>query len=171
MRMPPCERTPGTPNRPPAFHGFRGIAYLALGCACVGLAAVGAVLPVLPTTPFLLLASFCFVRSSPRLHGWLLRSPLFGPVLRDWHQHRGVRPRVKVRAAAVLVTAVAASLAWGNLTGPALLLLLVLAAVGLGVVLRLPVIRDEPAPGLAAPRRGGPPAQGELADDVRAKRD
>ena len=171
MSVPQCERTPGTPNRPPVLRGSRGVVYLALGCAFVGLAAVGAVLPVLPTTPFLLLASFFLVRSSPRLHDGLLRSPLFGPVLRDWHQHRGVRPRVKVSAVAVMLAAVAASIAWGNLTGPAVLLLLVLAAVGLGVVLRLPVIRDAPAPGLAASRRGGQPAKGDLADEARARPD
>jgi uncharacterized membrane protein YbaN (DUF454 family) len=119
---------------------------VALGWVFVGLGALGAALPVLPTTPFLLVATFFFARSSPRLCDWLLRSPLFGPFLRDWHQHRGVRPRVKVGAVAVMLAAVAASILWANLSWPVIVLLLVLAAVGLGVVLRLPVIRDAPLP-------------------------
>jgi uncharacterized membrane protein YbaN (DUF454 family) len=126
------------------IHGPRGAAYVALGCIFVGLGALGAVLPVLPTTPFLLLASFFFVRSSPRLNQWLLRSPLFGPFLRDWHQHRGVRPAVKVTAVATVFVAVAASIIWGNLTGWGIALLLALAIVGFVVVIRLPVIRAEP---------------------------
>jgi uncharacterized membrane protein YbaN (DUF454 family) len=132
-------------HRPPLIHGPRGAAYVALGCIFVGLGALGAVLPVLPTTPFLLLASFFFVRSSPRLNHWLLRSPLFGPFLRDWHQHRGIRPVVKVTAVATVFVAVAASVVWGNLTSLGVALLLGFAAVGLIVVIRLPVIRDFPS--------------------------
>jgi uncharacterized protein len=137
--------TPDAPDRPPLAHGPRGAIYVAVGCVFVGLGALGAVLPVLPTTPFLLMASFFFLRSSPRLNERLLRSPLFGPFLRDWHRHRGVRPRVKVGAVAALLVAVGASIAWGNLSRPVLVLLLVVAAVGLAVVLRLPVIRDAAA--------------------------
>jgi uncharacterized membrane protein YbaN (DUF454 family) len=132
------------PVPPPLVRGLRGVAYTALGCVFVGLGVLGAVLPVLPTTPFLLAAGFFFVRSSPRLNDRLLHSPLFGPFLRDWHQHRGVRLRVKVRAVALMLAAVTASIVWGNLSWPVLVLLLVLAAVGLVVVLRLPVIRDAP---------------------------
>jgi uncharacterized membrane protein YbaN (DUF454 family) len=139
---------------------------VALGCVCVGLGAVGAVLPVLPTTPFLLAASFFFVRSSPRLNDRLSRSPLFGPFLRDWHQYRGVRPRVKVGAVAAMPMAVAASIAWGNLSWPVLVLLLVLAAIGLAVVLRLPVIRDGPPAEMAA-GDCGQPAPGGVGDEVR----
>lgn len=136
--------TSQAPDRPPLFHGPRGVAYAALGWVFVGLGVLGAVLPVMPTTPFLLLASFFFVRSSPRLNNWLLRSPLFGRFLRDWNRHRGVRPRVKFNAAALMLIAVAVSITWGNLSWPVLSLLLVLVAVGLMVVLRLPVIRDAP---------------------------
>jgi uncharacterized membrane protein YbaN (DUF454 family) len=117
---------------------------VALGWVFVGIGALGTVLPVLPTTPFLLVATFFFARSSPRLCAWLLRSPLFGPFLRDWHQHRGVRLRAKVGAVTVMLAAVAASIVWGNLSWPVIVLLLALAASGVAVVLRLPVIRDAP---------------------------
>lgn len=132
-------------DRPPVVGGIRGLICVALGCCCVGLGVLGALLPVLPTTPFLLLASFLFVRSSPWLNERLLRSPLFGPFLRDWYEHRGVRPRVKVTAVVVLIVAVSGSVYWGNLSWPLLTGLLVLAAIGLTVVLRLPLVRAVPA--------------------------
>ncbi len=136
--------TSEVPAHNPLLQRPRRVVYVALGCLFVGLGVVGAILPVMPTTPFLLAASFFFARSSPRLNNWLLRSPLFGPFLRDWDQHRGVRPRVKVWAVTVMLTAVTASIVFGNLTWPIVVLLLLLAAVGLVVVLRLPVIREVP---------------------------
>ena len=59
-----------------------------VGILFVVLGAIGAVLPLLPTTPFVLVAAWCFARSSPRLHRWLLESRLFGPMLRDWEENR-----------------------------------------------------------------------------------
>ncbi len=59
------------------------------------LAVIGIVVPGLPTTPFVLLAAACFVRASPRTHGWLLRNPTFGPMLQMWEQHRSIPRRVK----------------------------------------------------------------------------
>lgn len=66
-----------------------------LGLCFLLLAAVGVVVPLLPTTPFVLLAAGCFARSSPRLHRWLLNSTLFGPSLHHWEQHRCLSCRVK----------------------------------------------------------------------------
>jgi uncharacterized membrane protein YbaN (DUF454 family) len=74
------------------------------------LGALGAVLPVLPTTPFLLLTSYFLARSSPRLNRWLLASRFFGPILRDWQQLGGVRPDVKVKAVMIVLLAVSLSL-------------------------------------------------------------
>lgn len=62
--------------------------YKALGFVFVGLGALGVFLPLLPTTPFLLLAAGCFARSSEKWHAWLLDSRLFGPLLRDWESNR-----------------------------------------------------------------------------------
>jgi len=58
----------------------------------VALGVVGAFLPILPTTPFIILAAACFARSSPRLEAWLLSHRVFGPLLRDWRE-RGAIPR------------------------------------------------------------------------------
>ncbi|MFV0514597.1 MAG: YbaN family protein [Jhaorihella sp.] len=76
-----------------------------LGLICVGLAVVGAFLPLLPTVPFLLLASFFFARSSERLHHWILTHRTFGPVIEDWNRSGAIRPIAK-RLATVSVVAV-----------------------------------------------------------------
>ena len=68
-----------------------GLLFLLLG-------GIGVVLPLLPTTPFVLLAAACFARSSPRMHGWLLNSELFGPMLRDWETNKCISTRVKTLA-------------------------------------------------------------------------
>jgi len=64
---------------------------------------IGVVLPLLPTTPFVLLAAACFAKSSPRMHQWLLKSELFGPMLTNWEARRCVSCKVKVLALAMMV--------------------------------------------------------------------
>jgi len=129
-------------TRQQTVHGPRRWLSIVLGLFFVGLAAAGVLLPVLPTTPFLILASACFVRSSPRLNAWLLRSRLFGPMLRQWQEHRRVQRRVKYAAAGVLLLAVSLSAWIGQLSWPWMTLLVALALIGLVVVLRLPEMPD-----------------------------
>jgi uncharacterized membrane protein YbaN (DUF454 family) len=69
--------------------------YLAVGFAALILAVVGIVLPVLPTTPFILLAAACFARSSKRFHDMLLANRIAGPIIREWVEHRSIPRRVK----------------------------------------------------------------------------
>ena len=76
---------------------------IALGLLFVGLAVLGVFLPVLPTTPLLLLALACFARSSERLHEWLLSHRAFGPVLKNWHETRSMPRRAKIGAIASIV--------------------------------------------------------------------
>jgi hypothetical protein len=72
--------------------------FLVLGFSCVGLGVLGAFLPLLPTTPFLLVALWAFSRSSRRFHHWLYTHPRFGPRLQAWHEHGAVPVKVKVSA-------------------------------------------------------------------------
>src|SRR5947209_20141741 len=100
---------------PPRATGVRRLLYVAAGLLSVGMAYLGAVLPGLPTTPWVLLASWCFSKSSPRLERWLKRSPLFGRLLRDWDEHRGIRRPVKVVAVCLVVVVVTLSITLGGL--------------------------------------------------------
>ncbi|MGF1543892.1 MAG: YbaN family protein [Parvularculaceae bacterium] len=78
--------------------------WLAGGVGALALAALGAALPLLPTTPFLLVAAYAFARSSPRLHAWLLGHRRFGPLIRDWQAHGAIAPKAK-RAAVIAMAA------------------------------------------------------------------
>ncbi len=72
----------------------RGL-YLALGIVALILAVLGVVLPVLPTTPFVLLAAACFARGSERFHDRLLANRFAGPLIREWREHHSIPRRVK----------------------------------------------------------------------------
>ena len=100
-----------------------------VGVAAVALAIAGVVLPLLPTTPFLLVAAWAFGKSSPRLHGWLLGHPRFGPLIHDWRRHGAIPRRAKYAALLLM----AAALAGGWLAALPLWLLGVQAAVLLAV--------------------------------------
>ncbi|RKF14857.1 DUF454 domain-containing protein [Roseovarius spongiae] len=81
------------------------------GFVALGLGALGAILPLLPTTPFVILAAFCFARGAPALHARLLKSRLFGPALRDWQASGAIAPRYKVLAIAMMLAAFVAAVA------------------------------------------------------------
>jgi uncharacterized membrane protein YbaN (DUF454 family) len=83
------------------------VIWLALALVSLALGAVGVVLPVLPTTPFLLLAAYAAARSSTRLHAWLLGHRLFGPPIRDWQAGHTVGRRAKVTASATMAISAA----------------------------------------------------------------
>ncbi|WP_196260423.1 YbaN family protein [Pelagibacterium limicola] len=89
------------------------VLWASAGCIAVALAAAGVVLPLLPTTPFLLLAAFCFARGSQRLHYWLLTHRRFGPLLADWQEKGAIAPRAKAIAIAVIVATFTLSLLLG----------------------------------------------------------
>lgn len=82
--------------------------YIILGSAAVLLGVIGIFLPLLPTTPFLLVAAWAFAKSSPRLESWLVTHPRLGRPLRDWRERGAIPARAKV----VAVVAMAASLAY-----------------------------------------------------------
>ncbi|MDP2298424.1 MAG: YbaN family protein [Pseudolabrys sp.] len=72
--------------------------FFGLGCVMISLAVIGALLPVMPTTIFLILAAWCFGKSSPRLETWMLVHPRFGPGLRRWREEGAIAPRAKLMA-------------------------------------------------------------------------
>jgi uncharacterized membrane protein YbaN (DUF454 family) len=84
---------------------------MALGLLALGLGAVGAVVPLLPTTPFVLVAAYAFARSSRRLHAWLLKHKTFGPLIKNWQRYGAISRRAKVAGVASIVAVLAVSVA------------------------------------------------------------
>ena len=76
---------------------IRKMLYMVLGCLGLGIGAVGSVVPVLPTFPFLLLAAFCFAKSSDRLHYWFMNTKLYKDNLESYVQGRGMTKATKLR--------------------------------------------------------------------------
>jgi uncharacterized membrane protein YbaN (DUF454 family) len=108
------------------------------------MAYLGALLPGLPTTPWVLLASYCFGKSSPRLQRWLKRSPFFGRLVHDWETHRGIRRPAKVLAVVTIVTVVTLSITLGGLPVWVRVLIGCLAGCGICVIVFVvPTVRDD----------------------------
>ncbi|MHA7819669.1 MAG: YbaN family protein [Erythrobacter sp.] len=80
--------------------------YLVTGIVCVVLGAIGAVLPLLPTVPFLLLAAFCFARSNPAWEQRILDHPTWGPQIADWRTRRAISRKAKIAAIATIAAGV-----------------------------------------------------------------
>lgn len=112
-----------TPLRP-----LTRLVYLILGGLSLLLGALGAVLPLLPTVPFVLLAAFCFARGHPPLEAWLLRHRTFGPHISAWRARGAISRKGKIAALAAF--AVSALLALVLMPMPWCLLPLLAAAVG-----------------------------------------
>lgn len=89
--------TPTPPEAPKSPKLVRGL-WLVLGLFFVGLGIIGALLPLMPTTVFLILAVGCFARSSPRMEAWLLNHPRFGPTLRAWRADGAISRKGKIAA-------------------------------------------------------------------------
>ncbi len=101
--------------RPIRARGVKRIVFLSFGCFFVVLAVVGALLPGIPTTPWVLSAAYCFDRSSDRFSRWLRRAPIFGRLIADWERYRGIRRPIKVMAVCTVVTVVSLSILFSGL--------------------------------------------------------
>lgn len=138
----PQSSTPHQPLNPHSpiklVTGPQRVLYLALAAFFFGLGFLGALLPILPTTPFLLLTSYFLVRSFPALNDKLLQAPLVGQILRDWQVRRGVRPHVKAQAVVVVLLGYVGSFAFVPMHWSLRLIMTLLVAIGLSVILRLP---------------------------------
>lgn len=132
-------------NSVDVVRGPRRWLFVALGVVFVALGAIGVVLPGIPTTPFLILASYFLIRSHPGLHSRLLRSKTFGPLLENWHTHRAVTRRVKIVALAGCSIMICLSVLFGGLAWPARLLVAAVGAYGIYFVSRLTVMPGNPS--------------------------
>ncbi|OYU98864.1 MAG: hypothetical protein CFE45_14915 [Burkholderiales bacterium PBB5] len=87
--------TQALPVLRPARPLWQRVLWLLAGVLSLVTGIVGIFLPLLPTTPFVLLAAFCFSRGSARCEAWLLNHPRFGPMVRDWRNHHAIPLRAK----------------------------------------------------------------------------
>ena len=111
-----------------------------IGTVCVTLGAIGIVLPLLPTTPFLLLAAACFAKSSDKFYSWLLNHKWFGGYIRHFRSKQGVPLRVKVKAVTVMLLTMGLSAYFLRSNSTALISL---AACACGVTLFLLMLPSE----------------------------
>ena len=93
-------------------HGSRLVRglFLAAGLVFVAVGILGIFLPILPATPFMILAAACFARSSARFYNWLLNNPTFGPTVREWRRHRSIPYRTKLAAIGLMAATLATSI-------------------------------------------------------------
>ena len=111
-------------------------AWLAAGVISLVVGIIGIALPLLPTTPFLILAAYCFARGSTRLHHWLVNHPRLGPPIRDWETYRAISRRGKQLAMVGIVAVFAISILAGVATYVIAIQAVVLSAVSLFILTR-----------------------------------
>ena len=118
------------------------ICLIITGSFFVGLGTLGIVLPLLPTTPFLVLAAMCFSRSSERFHNWLLNNKWFGAYIKNYREGKGISLRQKVVVLSLLIFTIGYSCIF-LLDHIAVRIILVLIAVGISThILRIPTLRS-----------------------------
>lgn len=130
---------------PASVHRSRWmrVLFLIAGSICVALGVIGLFLPLLPTTPFLLLAAACYARGSRRFYDWLLANRTFGPLIHEWRTHRSIPYKTKLSAIALMSATLGISIVF--FVRP-LWLKLLLVAMGLALAVwmyRMPS-RDRP---------------------------
>jgi uncharacterized membrane protein YbaN (DUF454 family) len=116
--------------------GLKRAFWFSVGMLALALGAVGVILPVLPTTPFVILAAFAFGKSSPTLHAWLENNATFGPLIADWREHGAIAPRIKMLACSMMLAALGLSLIMGVNTRVLIIQSICLAAAATYVLSR-----------------------------------
>ena len=93
-------------------HDSRAVRVLliVLGFSFVGVGIAGIILPVVPATPFFLLAAACFARASERFYNWLLNNPTVGPTVREWRRYRSIPYRTKIYAIVLMAATLSMSI-------------------------------------------------------------
>ena len=112
----------------PVKFAYKQLLFLS-GCLSLALGFIGALLPIVPTTPFLILAAYCFSKSSPRVHSWLTGLPYFGDAIIDWETNKVIRPKAKLLSVFVIVLVFSGSIFLTNIHN-GLKVMLVCIAIG-----------------------------------------
>lgn len=112
------------------------VIWLTIGLLALACGVAGIVLPLVPTTPFLLVAAFAFARSSPGLHDWLASHPRLGPPIHDWNSHGAISQRAKSTALVLMALTLALSISAGASKTILAVQILVMAAVAAFILTR-----------------------------------
>ena len=128
----------GNDNKATAIRTWLRILLIIAGTFFVGLGIVGIFVPVLPTTPFLLLAAACYARSSQRFYGWLLNNKWFGSYIRNYLERKGVPLRAKVVTVTLLWVTIGSSVAF---VVEILVVKLILVLIAIGVSIHILSVR------------------------------
>jgi uncharacterized membrane protein YbaN (DUF454 family) len=131
-------KQPNSVRRPSRFK--KGL-FVAAGTICLGLGTIGIFLPIIPTTPFLLLSAACYYKGSERMHHWLLNNRLFGNYIKNYKEGKGISLRNKILTLSLLWIMISYSAFFlTNIT----ILQIALLAIATGVtihVITLPTLR------------------------------
>lgn len=114
--------------------------YVVIGHTSLAIGFVGIFVPLLPTTPFVLLAAVCYSRGSDRFHAWLHGHPRFGPIIHSWHEHRAIGVRAKVVAVVMVVLSITYS--FYRLDAPWNVVALLVGVSVLGFILTRPTANE-----------------------------
>ena len=112
------------------------ITWLVVGLLALALGAIGIALPLLPTTPFILVAAFAFAQSSEKLHQWLLDHNVFGPLIDNWQRHGAISRRAKVLSVVSMAALLLISLAMAAPPAVIIVQLVVLGGAALFILTR-----------------------------------
>lgn len=121
---------------------FKRSLFVVVGTIFVGLGALGIVLPVLPTTPFLLLAAACYLRGSDRMHHWLLNNKWFGSYIKNYREGRGISARGKIFSITSLWVAIIISIIIVDVFIMRVILVIIASAVSIHLI-RVPTYRQQ----------------------------
>ena len=122
-------------------HRLMNGLFVVAGTIFLGLGAIGIVLPVLPTTPFLLLAAACYLRGSERMHQWLLNNRWFGSYIRNYHEGKGISAKGKIFSISTLWITICISAFLIHMAHVQILLFIIAVVVTVHLI-RVPTFRE-----------------------------
>ena len=117
--------------------------YFIIGVLALGAVIVGAFLPVIPTTPFILLSAWCFFRSSTKIYQWVISNETFGPTIENFQEGRGITVKTKIRAVVMMWLTISISV-YFFITNMYLIAFLYIIAISVSIYLyKLPTLKEQ----------------------------
>lgn len=116
--------------------------YVIIGTIALGIGIIGIYVPLVPTTPLVLLAAACYMRGSERLHNWILRTPWFGDVIKNYESGKGLRKSTKIKAISLMWVSILGSVFFVVDIIHAQIALIVISVAVTGYLLRLPTVPE-----------------------------